>query len=555
MYNYMLHFCCTNYNGTNCIRPKQLILLLFSFCGFLFVESNSVNAQARLLDSSPMHYLDQKPESQQSVCLYGEVYYRGLPVPGATINFTVNEQSDQLFTAGKRVEREIRLTPGEMDLQKVDLVIPHESVWKIWHPDMDIHDLAIRNDAMIAASKSGVRNLPWETMPEGNENSVLLSNFTFRELLSSPLLDIAATDIAVDKEDLIWALDDQQVYRQQESRNNSWITYSLPINNPFYALTVERVSNTVWVGGGTDQKGELAMYDGTEWSHVYTTETSIRTLALDSQSNLWVGTWGSGVYKRNSEGEWIQYTTENGLTSNYIHTISTLRPRIWDRETVWLGSAPIGADGAGNIDNGISFYDPIDHVWQAYTRTHGLPADEQAENAVADVYDFAVDRYGVVWAGTEKGLYLLGNDTRGHEMWILHDLDVNGLVRSIVFRGDTLIAATSDGLKTLLSNPLQPSYVSKRLILEEHPQLLKLEADSIHEYPQHEDIVWSWVSDKDGPLCSTPHTCTYPKRALQAGDHKIKLYLQEKNGRETMSESISVKIDYETFLPTIHSHK
>jgi len=94
-----------------------------------------------------------------------------------------------------------------------------------------------------------------------------------------------------------------------------------------------------------------------------------------------------------------------------------------------------------------------------------------------------------------------------------------------------------------------------QLILEEHPQLLKLEADSIHEYPQHEDIVWSWVSDKDGPLCSTPHTCTYPKRALQAGDHKIKLYLQEKNGRETMSESISVKIDYETFLPTIHSHK
>jgi len=86
------------------------------------------------------------------------------------------------------------------------------------------------------------------------------------------------------------------------------------------------------------------------------------------------------------------------------------------------------SDGAGNIDNGISFYDPIDHVWQAYTRTHGLPADEQAENAVADVYDFAVDRYGVVWAGTEKGLYLLGNDTRGHEMWILHDLDVNGLV-------------------------------------------------------------------------------------------------------------------------------
>jgi len=49
MYNYMLRSHCANYNGTNYIQPKQLILMLFSFCGFLFVDSNPIYAQNEFL--------------------------------------------------------------------------------------------------------------------------------------------------------------------------------------------------------------------------------------------------------------------------------------------------------------------------------------------------------------------------------------------------------------------------------------------------------------------------------------------------------------------------
>lgn len=297
------------------------------------------------------------------------------------------------------------------------------------------------------------------------------------------------------------------------------------------------------------------MYKDAEWSQIYTTQAAIHTLALDYQNNLWVGTWGDGVYQYNGQEEWIHYTTAEGLASDYIHTIlATVQSS--DTKTIWFGTAPMKTteQRENYVQGGISVYNVADQTWQTYTTEHGLPAHEEQADAAANIYTLAITYDNIVWAGTDHGLYILGNNTPGNERWVRHDPEIDGRVNALALFNGQLVVATTEGLKVLQSMYIDTQSIYGALTANiAKDGLLELAVTPVHhDRPvANIDVTWSWISASYGLLCTTPDVCTYPMDHLPPGTHQITLYTQNPTGHKTKSTTLDILIPYHTYLPTI----
>ena len=98
---------------------------------------------------------------------------------------------------------------------------------------------------------------------------------------------------------------------------------------------------------------------------------------LDSAGNLWIGT-GGGVSKFDGS-TWTNYTTADGMATNYIFTIAVDQ----NSGELWAGSCW----GVDKFDGS---------TWTLYTADDGLIDD--------CVYAIAVDNAGVKWFGTGNGV-------------------------------------------------------------------------------------------------------------------------------------------------------
>lgn len=144
----------------------------------------------------------------------------------------------------------------------------------------------------------------------------------------------------------------------------------------------------------------------------------VRSLCADSKGNLWIGTWGSGLYK--DDGKTItNYTTKTGdLPQDYVHDIcEDSRGNLWfgtgagivkyDGSTFktltdanvcnsYVGS--IKEDRNGNIwfhtDVCIVRYDGMS--FQSFDQDDGLASNT--------VFLIEFDHEGRLWVGTNKGL-------------------------------------------------------------------------------------------------------------------------------------------------------
>jgi hypothetical protein len=134
----------------------------------------------------------------------------------------------------------------------------------------------------------------------------------------------------------------------------------------------------------------------------------IMALARDGMGNVWVGTEGTGVWRRQGndevkmmndeagtnrlgvggEGKWKQFTTKDGLGDNYAYSVAVDKlGRIW----------------VGHLNHGVSVYNGTS--WRNYDVPHG-PIGER-------VFKIAVcPTDGDVWIGTSAGLtrYEVGKD-------------------------------------------------------------------------------------------------------------------------------------------------
>lgn len=157
-------------------------------------------------------------------------------------------------------------------------------------------------------------------------------------------------------------------------------------SNEIFTLTIDDKDN-VWAGTWEG----VAKFDGTSWSVPYSVENDtifnnhITAFAFDSEKNIWVGHIRDGVSQyRQQDSRWISYmANQNELVGNEVSSI-IVRPKSDKQpESVWFGTN----GGVNRFEQG---------KWTNYQVEDGLPS-----NAVSDL---AMDRYGRIWAATDKGV-------------------------------------------------------------------------------------------------------------------------------------------------------
>jgi diguanylate cyclase (GGDEF)-like protein len=104
----------------------------------------------------------------------------------------------------------------------------------------------------------------------------------------------------------------------------------------------------------------------------------ITSLHEDSAGTLWVGTLGSGLHFYKNK-QWYKYTTENGLSNNYIKCLHEDA-----RGNIWIGT-----------QEGLNRLIPGTDTFTVYSVSHGL-----AHDAIICIYE---DKDGAFWIGTRNG--------------------------------------------------------------------------------------------------------------------------------------------------------
>lgn len=494
-------------------------------------------------------------------CTWGAVYYRGQAVAqapvvlqfGNQVTNTVTTQQDEAphlyYTltgatlgakkgdvmtvtaefAGQRATRTFRAWPNADKEQEVALVLPMRGVWVPWLTGGYTRTLAVAGSTLWAGGSAGLLAVD------------LATNVSTTHTL--PWSDSAVVGMAVAPNGHIWAVGPHSL---AEFDGSAWQNRATPFLATIRTLVVHPTTGALWLGGG-DTDGALAVYNG-DWQPVTTVAEVVTALAVDGAGDIWVGTWGSGVYRQNhnvadvTKG-WQQYKVKDGLASAYILVIAT------DSNSVWFGTNPY-RDNQG-IRGGVSRYHLTNNTWHSYTAIHGLPTDP--EGAAASIYALAFDADGVPWVGTSQGIHLLATPTT----WITDTL-TSDAVRALVVTSDQIIATHAGGQLLRLDRNLIPGapptvQITTADWLTVTPSTtFTLTAGATDNDQDVNEIdlqilAWDWRADNQ-PLCTTAVACTVPANTLTLGQHTVTLRVQDDEGDWSAPVTTTVVIT-ETIVP------
>jgi len=542
-------------------------------------------------------------------CIWGYVYYQGRPIEGAKVVLKLGQREIETVTQTyadelepyyqirlpSPIEEPLHITASfarqsvEQSFQHINTIstlengfslgIASKGRWKLWYLNLHkVNRLAITQDEkrLLAGSSEGFTEIAYDPSSQR-----ILSQLNYKLFNEAEI-----RDLAIDPWGDVWIVTENRIAIWQGSH---WLFMDDPILEGIEWETLISHPDTgdMWFGGrhGASTQdnstiGEVVVYDRDmdSWSHYASLDGSVTTFAIDTQKHVWIGTWGDGLYEYDPDQGWIHHFAGGGLPSNYIHVVYA-QPRLFipDRrglfaqihQAIWVGTAAENADSLG----GIGRYDPSQKVWKSYTINHGLPsqqsdaiadskAQEVSSEKTAAIYDILIDsRDGLVWAGTQEGLYIFSNETEGQERWSLHDPSLQGEVRALAFIQESLIIATSTNLQRLISPvsnsqspPIQfPPIQSPSISIVPYRRNGQIELngssfdDQSSETLNQNIITWYWVSDLDGLFCTEALTCLVTD--LSPGLHKITLQRQDSYGKWLPSATTQLQLGYTTYLP------
>ncbi len=173
---------------------------------------------------------------------------------------------------------------------------------------------------------------------------------------------------------------------------------------------------------GSIQSGSI-VWDSTWTSPGNLWHSDARCLARDSYGNLWIGTYGGGIDVGLVSGGIQHYGQLEGLP------ISLAINCILPDTTIWVGTTE------GLCSKEFGYFE----VWNEFTTGGGLPSN--IINCVANVDS------GLL-VGTDNGLVMLRSDQYPGQpgSWLNFPVVANTIVQDILVVGDTVWAASTDGL-------------------------------------------------------------------------------------------------------------
>ena len=209
------------------------------------------------------------------------------------------------------------------------------------------------------------------------------ANWTVYSTTNSGLPDIYVNDIGVDGSDNIWIATPNGLAKFD---GLSWNVYNIsnsPLpNDAVNAITIDPANNK-WLGTASG----LARFNDTDWTVYSNSEmglpdniySSIKSVAIDLNDEMWIGTSGSGLVRFDGVS-WTVYTNSNsGLPDTWIPSIV-----VDGFGNKWIATG----DGAAKFDGA---------NWTAFTMSNSpLP--------YPTVYKIAIDDLGIKWMGTATGL-------------------------------------------------------------------------------------------------------------------------------------------------------
>jgi ligand-binding sensor domain-containing protein/signal transduction histidine kinase len=150
----------------------------------------------------------------------------------------------------------------------------------------------------------------------------------------------------------------------------------LPFNNIVMAVLPAQDGH-LWIGSNCG----LSMFDGQRFRSFAEKEglknSCVWSLAEDREQNLWIGTYGGGLF-RYRNGVFTQYSTEQGLGSRVVFVVRVARD-----DSVWIATP----DGLSHMQDG---------AIRNYTTADGLSSDR-----ILDVHQ---DGTGTIWVATQGGV-------------------------------------------------------------------------------------------------------------------------------------------------------
>lgn len=196
-------------------------------------------------------------------------------------------------------------------------------------------------------------------------------------------------------------------------RERSWLAHTGRTDFPGGGVPAMAVTpdSTVWAA--TDWTG-VAAFDGKDWTN-YTIDDGLASgvvfsVAIGPEGTIWVGALPADEYGRRKAadgglstfdgGQWISYTTEDGLVDNEVRSVA-----VADDCTVWAGTS-----------EGVSSFDGDE--WTTYTEEDGLDDADVASLAVTEDGQLLARAHGEVsiFDGETWSRYRDGNDGRsGHD--------------------------------------------------------------------------------------------------------------------------------------------
>jgi len=491
-------------------------------------------------------------------CTWGEVYFQGQPIADATVTLTfggravtgttrstlleahpyfdltahdLGARRGDLLTltvtfGGEELTRTFRAWPEAGGEQQVALTFALRGIWHPWITGGYTRSL-ILHDGLL-----------WAGGPAGLISVNLTNGISISQTL--PWAEPGIRALAVSGTGNVWAVGAGGV---AEHDGVEWRNHTLPVGGTPRVVTVKTDTGEVWIGGG-DSNGYVTVYTGT-WQVAGTFPAAVTTLTADSGGRVWAGTWGAGVFRKNTGEGWTQFRDSAGLTSDWV--LATLA----NDDSVWFGTAPY-LSGSGPR-GGIAQYNTITGAWRVYTTTHGLPADTGFPQAPAPVYTLAFDPRGWLWAGVADGIHLLPQGDRWSP--VNHGLSP-GAIRAVVVGFTEAFASGVTGIDRfsfdaeLDAPPFgRIDSVTPTVLLPGETLFLRGGGSAASG---KEIVAWEWLSDVDGPLC-TAAACELPHDLFTSGAHQLVFRLQDNEGGwgDGISVDLLVERGWHVFLPLV----
>lgn len=207
---------------------------------------------------------------------------------------------------------------------------------------------------------------------------------TSRAEMSTPAPGLKARAFDVGKDGDIWIGTNGSglVHLQRRIVQMYTAANGLPFNNIVMAVLPAQ-NGHLWIGSNCG----LSMFDGKHF-HSFAEKDGLKnscvwSLAQDQERNLWIGTYGGGLF-RYRNGVFTQYSTEQGLASPIVFAI-----RVAKDDSLWVATP----DGLSHVRDG---------TIRNYTTADGLSSDR--------ILDIHQDHAGTIWVATQGGVDRLASD-------------------------------------------------------------------------------------------------------------------------------------------------